>query len=70
MDTEVSVPSNVRFAEVRKLLELNGWTLARIRGSHHVFTKPGLGSLPIPVHRNQVKAAYVRKIQKILSEEK
>ena len=64
------MPSNVRFAEVRKLLETHGWTLSRIRGSHHVFTKPGAGAVPIPVHHNQVKAAYVRKIQKLIAEEK
>lgn len=39
------MPSEVRYPEVRKLLELHGWTCSRIKGSHHIFTKEG--ELPI-----------------------
>jgi predicted RNA binding protein YcfA (HicA-like mRNA interferase family) len=58
------MPSPVRFAVVRKLLESKGYTLERISGSHHKFTKPGQPHLSIPVHRNQVKHAYYRLAQK------
>jgi len=51
---------------VRALLAKHGWILSRIRGSHHVFTKEGETPISIPVHRNKVKAAYVRKIEKII----
>jgi hypothetical protein len=34
------MPSPVRFAIVRKLLESKGYRLDRISGSHHVFVKP------------------------------
>jgi predicted RNA binding protein YcfA (HicA-like mRNA interferase family) len=59
------MPSDVRFAVVRKMLEDHGWTLIRIRGSHHIFQKPGTGIMPIPVHHQKVKASYVRQIEKI-----
>jgi predicted RNA binding protein YcfA (HicA-like mRNA interferase family) len=36
-----------------KVLERHGWTLDHITGSHHVYHKPGQGSIPVPVHGNQ-----------------
>jgi predicted RNA binding protein YcfA (HicA-like mRNA interferase family) len=54
-----------RFSEVRRQLESAGWVLARISGSHHVFTKPGQSPISIPVHGNKVKPVYVRKIKHI-----
>lgn len=55
----------VAFAVVQKALEQHGWTLARIRGSHHVFTKPGALPISIPVHKRKVKAVYARKVKQI-----
>jgi predicted RNA binding protein YcfA (HicA-like mRNA interferase family) len=59
--------NEVRFAEVRKLLENAGWTLKRIAGSHHVFTKPGCRPYPVPVHRGKVAGVYVKEIKKIVA---
>ena len=37
--------------ELAKLLERHGWQLARVRGSHHFYTKPGRPErLSIPIH--------------------
>ena len=47
------------------MLEAKGYTLARISGSHRVFTKPGARAVPIPVHRGRVKAAYVRLVKQL-----
>ena len=47
------------------MLEGKGYTLARIMGSHHVFTKAGARAVPIPVHHGKVKPAYVRMVQKL-----
>jgi len=47
------------------MLEAKGYRLERIRGSHHVFGKPGSWPVVIPVHHGKVKHAYVRKIEKI-----
>ncbi|WP_425615341.1 type II toxin-antitoxin system HicA family toxin [Anatilimnocola sp. NA78] len=63
------MPSPVRFAEVRKLLEEAGYELARISGSHHIFVKDGSDLVSIPVHKGLVKYGYVRRIQKIIDAE-
>jgi predicted RNA binding protein YcfA (HicA-like mRNA interferase family) len=53
--------SEERFAVVRKMLESAGWDLDRINGAHHIFTKPGLAPMVIPVHHGKVKPFYVRQ---------
>ncbi len=63
------MPSDVRFSEVRKLLESHGWICGRIRGSHHIFTKDGETPISIPVHRQKVKYIYVRELKKKLEED-
>ena len=62
----VKMPSEVRFAEVRKTLEAKGYSLVRISGSHHIFSKPGIPRpVVISVHDGKVKYGYVRDIQKL-----
>jgi predicted RNA binding protein YcfA (HicA-like mRNA interferase family) len=40
--------------EFCKILERLGWTLVRIEGSHHIYTRPGIARpVPVPVHGNQ-----------------
>jgi predicted RNA binding protein YcfA (HicA-like mRNA interferase family) len=60
------MPGEERFAELRRLLERDGWLLVRINGSHHIFHKPGFRQQVIPVHRGKVKAFYVKQIRKTL----
>ncbi|HZT31365.1 MAG TPA: type II toxin-antitoxin system HicA family toxin [Bryobacteraceae bacterium] len=37
--------------EMCRLLEANGWSLRRINGSHHIYSKPGERKvISIPVH--------------------
>ena len=39
--------------ELCRILEINGWTLARINGSHHIYKKEGeFALLTVPVHGN------------------
>jgi predicted RNA binding protein YcfA (HicA-like mRNA interferase family) len=59
------MPSEARLADVSRYLRAHGYTLARIAGSHHVFTKPGCLPISIPVHKNKVKPVYVRKVKAI-----
>jgi predicted RNA binding protein YcfA (HicA-like mRNA interferase family) len=36
-----------------KLIEKHGWTLSRVNGSHHIFSKPNsVVRLSIPIHGN------------------
>jgi predicted RNA binding protein YcfA (HicA-like mRNA interferase family) len=60
------MPSEVPFREIRKLLEAHGWTLKRITGSHHIFTREGETPIVVPVHRGKVKPVYERQIRKRL----
>ncbi|MBM3841155.1 MAG: type II toxin-antitoxin system HicA family toxin [Verrucomicrobia bacterium] len=40
--------------EMCRLLSEAGWTLRRIRGSHHIFGKPGERKIiTVPVHGNK-----------------
>ena len=36
--------------ELSKILKENGWTLDRVRGSHHIFIKEGRRAIPVPIH--------------------
>ena len=50
-----------------RAIERHGWTLVRVKGSHHVFTKPGRRErIVIPVHGNQpLKIGLLRALMKI-----
>ena len=51
-----------------KLAEGKGWTLARINGSHHIYTKEGrLERVVIPIHGNKsLKIGLQRSLMKII----
>lgn len=63
------MPSDWRYAEVKRLLESNGWFLDRVRGSHHIFAKAGKRTIIVPVHGGRVTYVYVRQIKKIIEED-
>lgn len=62
-------PANVRFEEIDGLLRLYGWELDTIRGSHHVYKRPGDQLLVIPFRRPSMLAVYVRKALDATGEE-
>ena len=49
-----------------KVVERNGWTLKRVAGSHHIYTKQGIAViLSIPVHGNRaLPTGTLRRILK------
>jgi len=53
--------------ELARAIERRGWTLVRVKGSHHVFTKPGRRErIVIPIHGNQpLKIGLRRALMKI-----
>ncbi len=61
----MTMASEKRFTEVRKMLEAAGYQLTRIAGSHHIFTQAGQQPVSIPVHLGKVKPYYVRQVEKI-----
>ena len=53
--------------DLAKLIQRRGWTLARIKGSHHVFTHTGHRErIVIPIHSNApLKTGLLRSQMKI-----
>ena len=53
--------------ELAQIIQRRGWTLARVHGSHHVFTMAGRRERSvIPVHGNQpLKKGLLRSLMKI-----
>jgi len=51
-----------------KIAEQKGWILARINGSHHIYTKEGrLERVVIPIHGSQsLKVGLQKAIMKII----
>jgi len=50
-----------------KLLEKHGWQLARIAGSHYIYTKLGRAErISVPIHGNQdLKIGLLKAMMKI-----
>ncbi|MGI0480696.1 type II toxin-antitoxin system HicA family toxin [Geminocystis sp. CENA526] len=57
--------NNITFNDISKLLELEGFILDRITGSHHIFEKGDIVFV-IPVHRNRVKSVYVKRVIELI----
>jgi len=53
--------------ELAQVIQRRGWTLARVHGSHHVFTMTGRRErILIPIHGNQpLKKGLLRSLMKI-----
>ena len=50
-----------------KIVEKKGWTLKRIKGSHHIYDKEGVVQiLSVPVHKNQaLKIGTLKALMKV-----
>ena len=50
-----------------RLLEVKGWDLKRINGSHHIYTKRGITArISVPVHGNRLlKIGLLKQLIKI-----
>lgn len=57
---------NISGKKLCKILEEHGWTLVRITGSHHVFTKSDNDArIVVPVHANkELKIGLLKAILK------
>lgn len=67
LDSIKRKPANVTFANLRKLLEQEGFSLERIGGSHHVFRRDDT-IFAVPVHNNRVKVVYVKRAIEIIEQ--
>ena len=50
-----------------KILTKKGWVLRNIKGSHHVFTKPGNPArISVPIHGNKpLKVGLLKHLMKL-----
>ena len=60
--------ANVHARELQGLAEAAGW-VARTRGKHITYSKPGRAPLPIPTHPGTLKAGTVRRILEQIAED-
>ena len=65
-----SLDRNLRFEELRKILEFYGYTMSgpSSGSSHKTFRKPGCLPITIP-HHNPIKRAYVEMVRDIIESE-
>ena len=65
-----SLSKELRFEELRKVLESYGYTMQRPRGgsSHCTFRKPGCSPITIPTHE-PIKVVYVRMVKEVIESE-
>ncbi|CAQ83599.1 MULTISPECIES: type II toxin-antitoxin system HicA family toxin [Photorhabdus] len=55
----------MKSSELIKLLEKNGWTLERIKGSHHQFRHPDFSIvITVPHPRKDIKIGTLHQIMK------
>ena len=59
------MPSPVKYRDFKRYIEQQGWVFSHVKGSHHLFVKPELGTYCVPVHHGEVKYGYFRDIKKI-----
>ncbi len=63
----LSSPHNVRFGALLTLVEAFGFRLARISGSHHIFTHPDIPeALNLQDVRGQAKPYQIRQFLKLV----
>ena len=70
LDKILSLSKDIRFDELRKVLENYGYVMCSPRSgsSHYTFRKSGRSPITIPKHE-PIKKVYVEKVREIVEEE-
>ena len=65
-----TLSKDIRFDELRKVLESCGYTMKAPRGgsSHYTFRKPGCSPITIPKHE-PIKKVYVEMVKAVVESE-
>ena len=64
-DVWMVILTTMRSAELIKLLEVEGWLLRGVRGSHHVFSHPQRGGhISVPHPKKDLGIGLVHKLLK------
>lgn len=66
----LALDNNMRFDELRKILESYGYTMTSPSGgsSHKTFRKPGCMPITIPQHE-PIKKVYVEMVKEVIERE-
>ena len=64
----LSLDGDLRFEELKKILEKYGYHLDSINGSHHTCRKEGRPPITIPKHK-PIKKVYIRLIRDLVESE-
>jgi predicted RNA binding protein YcfA (HicA-like mRNA interferase family) len=66
----LSLSADVRFEELKKVMEAYGYTMTAPKGgsSHYTFRKPGCSPVTIPKHK-PIKKVYVEIVRQIVERE-
>jgi hypothetical protein len=67
IDRLTNSPQNATFADIRNLLEYEGFYLDTVKNTHHVFIYAQT-IFVIPAHNNQVKVMYVEKVLELIEQ--
>jgi hypothetical protein len=65
IDRLTSNPQNATFADIRNLLEYEGFYLDQLTNSHHVFIYSKT-IFVIPIQLNKLKIIYVQKVLELI----
>ena len=64
-DVWMVILTTMRSAELIKMLEVEGWLLRGVRGSHHVFSHPQRGGhISVPHPKKDLGIGLVHKLLK------
>ncbi len=65
-----ALSKELRFEELRRVLEFYGYTMAAPRGgsSHYTFRKPGCRPITVPKHE-PIKKIYVEMVREVVESE-
>ena len=55
-------PKGVTLEELDRVLRMSGFVLVRVRGSHHVYHRPGGPSVTVASHGPHVNSDAVREV--------
>ena len=68
IDKLLKKPPEMRFDEIKKILENAGYKNVRAKGSHFIFKNSDDGKkVIIPTHNNRVKKCYLEEMIELLN---
>ena len=61
-------PKGVTLEELDRMLRMFGFELVRVRGSHHIYRRPGSPPITVASHGPHVHSEAVREVLRIIDD--